>query len=221
MARFKKRNKFRWFKSHGESGDVNDTEIQEELPILRALYSSFSLRDRFNADEFGLCYRMTPRTTIGPSRLLGRKKRKDRITFLACANADGSERLRPLVIGPSRNPRCFNRRSACELGFHYRHNKKAWMTRLLFFEWFREFDTHISMWPGRHDLLLLDNCAAHGQPSLLPTLLNIQVLFLPKNMTSRLQPMDGGVIASVKRKYHQFVARKAVDQIDSGNENSL
>ena len=66
-----------------------------------------------------------------------------------------------------------------------------------------------------------NNFAAHGQPSLLPTLLNIQVLFLPKNTTSRLQPMDGGVIACLKRKYHQFVTRKAVDQIDSGNENSL
>ena len=66
LSRVKKRKKFRWFKSHAGSGDVHDTEIQEGLPILCAQCSVFNVRDRFYLDELGLCYRMTPCTTIGP-----------------------------------------------------------------------------------------------------------------------------------------------------------
>ena len=200
----KGRKKFKWYKSHGESGDECECLIQEELPILRTLLSVYDDRDIFNADEFGLCYRMESDTTIGPKRLLGKKKRKDRITVLASANADGSERVTPLVVGPSRSPRSFSGKTAAELGFYYRHNKKSWMTRLVFFEWLQVFDVYISQTPGRRVILLLDNCTAHGQPEILVTLQNVHVIFLPKNTTSRLQPMDAGIIASVKRRYRQY-----------------
>ena len=219
LVRFKRRNNFKCYKSHGESGNVSESEIENELPILKTLLSAYNPCDRFNADEFGLFYRMAPVTTIGPHRMEGRKKKKERITFLSCANADGSERVTPLAIGPSRNPRCFNGQNPTELAFYYRHNKKAWMTRLLFFEWLKNFDYYVSLTPGRRVILLLDNCSAHGRPDLLPLLSHVHVLYLPKNTTSRLQPLDAGVIASVKQRYRRFLVRRAVDNIDSETED--
>ena len=109
LFKFKRRNHFKSYRCHGEEGAVDEEAIQRELPVLLQLLSSFCVNDVFNADEFALFYRQPPNTTIGPSRLRGRKKRKDRVTFLACCNGDGTVRLPPLVIGYSRHPRCFQR----------------------------------------------------------------------------------------------------------------
>ena len=63
----------------------------------------------FNADETGLFYRATPDGTLcfKNESLTGSKKAMDRITVLVCANMTGTEKKKLLVIGKSKNPRCF------------------------------------------------------------------------------------------------------------------
>ena len=39
LTRFKSRNSFKVYRSHGETGDVNETEITAKIPILRTLLS--------------------------------------------------------------------------------------------------------------------------------------------------------------------------------------
>ena len=52
-------------------------------------------------------------------------------------------------------------------------------------------------------LLLIDNCPAHPSTDLLSTDDGkITAVFLPKNTTSILQPLDGGLIGMLKKKYH-------------------
>ena len=60
----------------------------------------------------------------------GSKKAKERITALLACSAVG-EKLTPLVIGRSANPRCFRGVTAC-LPVTYAANKKASMTSDLF-----------------------------------------------------------------------------------------
>ena len=207
------------YRSHGESGDVDFNRITTELPILQILLSAFSRKDLFNADEFGLCFKQSPTTTIGPKRLPGRKNKYDRISFLVCTNADGSERMRPMVIGRSKKPRCFGQFLPSEYGFYNRNNKKAWMNKLLFFEWLFCFDACIGSSTGRRAILLIDNCSGHGDISTIPELYHVHVLFLPKNTTSVLQPLEAGVIAAVKKEYRKQFSTRAVDLIESGITN--
>ena len=87
----------------------------------------YSINDRWNADEFGLFYSMAPNTTLGPARLAGRKKQKDRMTFLACVNADGMEKFPLMTIGKSARPRCFQGREPNELLIDYHYSPKAWI----------------------------------------------------------------------------------------------
>lgn len=47
--------------------------------------------------------------------------------------------------------------------------------------------------------LLLDNCPAHPPGHQLVT----SVVYLPKNTTSKIQPMDGGIIAAFKTQYRK------------------
>ena len=221
LARFKKRNRFRRYRSHGESADVDHAAAESELPLLRTLLAAFALKNQFNCDEFSLCYKQAPTTTIGPGRLPGHKKSKDRLTFLACVNADGSERIAPLVIGHAKKPRCFHGQEGWELGFDYHKAKRAWMNRTIFFRWLFRFDSYIGRIPGRRAILILDNCSAHGTVEYLPDLLNVHVLFLPKNTTALLQPLDSGVIASLKKRFKKQQTQRAIDLIELGHTQKL
>jgi len=53
----------------------------------------------------------------------GGKKSKQRLTVLLGANADGRDKLRPLIIGKFKKPRCFKNIKNFPTG--YEANKKA------------------------------------------------------------------------------------------------
>lgn len=165
-------------------------------------------------------YKAAPTTTIVPKRLPGRKKRKERITFLVCANSDGSLRVAPLAVGKSQKPRCFQGREGWEYGFNYVSSKEAWMNHLIFFQWLHHFDYYISLTTGRRAVLLLDNCSSHGEVETIPDLLHVFVLFLPKNTTSRLQTFHAGVISSLEKRYTRMRIQKAINLIELGNTDT-
>ena len=51
---------------------------------------------------------------------------------------------------------------------------------------------------NRHVLLLLDNFSGHCV-EYSPT--NIELIFLPPNSTSKVQPLDGGIIKAFKAHF--------------------
>ena len=100
----------------------------------------------------------------------------------------GTSKLKPLVLGKLKNPRCF--RGIKHIPVHYRANKKAWLTGDLWEEWIRKVDKSMRNL-GRHILLLIDNCPAHKN---VHDLTNVKVQYLPPNTTTVLQPCDQGII---------------------------
>jgi hypothetical protein len=77
---------------------------------------------------------MAPDSGLAFEKKHGVAQKKDRLTYAFTTNSDGSEKLRPFVIGKSRRPRSFGKKDGEDLGFYYRHNKKAWMTGDLYTE---------------------------------------------------------------------------------------
>ena len=106
------------------------------------------------------------------------------------------EKLKPLVIGRSENPRAFKNMNKCKLPATYRWNKKAWMTSSLFEEYLNDLN-HKMKKSNRSILLLLDNATPHVD---LP-LSNVKLVFYPPNCTSHIQPLDQGIIRSFKAYY--------------------
>ena len=88
--------------------------------------------------------------------------------------------------------------------------KKSWMDSQTFEEWVHKLDQTFPV-EGKKIALLIDNCPAH--PSV-PDLTNVQLVFLPPNTTSVLQPMDQGVITSLKAHYWGRVIHRLCRALD-------
>lgn len=154
----------------------------------------------YNSDEFGLFFKALPKKTLNlkDEKCTGGKHSKIRITGLAAANMNG-DKLPMIVIGKSQKPRCF--KHIRKLPCRYRGQNKSWMDSALFEEWVRELD-HKFDTENRIVALIIDNCTAHLDIGGLKA---IDLFFLPPNTTSVLQPMDQGVIRSLKAKYRTKV----------------
>lgn len=83
------------------------------------------------------------------------------------------------------------------------------MTGSLFNDWLVRFDRHFKM-QGRQVPLLIDNCSGKCSKETLPELTNSEILFLPPNITSKLQPCDAGIIDAMKVSYRSFQLEKSI-----------
>lgn len=148
LFQLKKCDAFKAYKRHREDSDADESAIATHLPIYCRLLSAYRPNDILNADEFGLFYSKELSITTVPAHLRGRKKRKDRITFLLCGNADRTERIPPLVLGTARRLRRSRRKEGQEFLFDYQHSRKAWMNRDILTDWLMCFAEYIRSTPG-------------------------------------------------------------------------
>ncbi|GFV83015.1 tigger transposable element-derived protein 6 [Trichonephila clavipes] len=122
---------------------------------------------------------------------------------------DGSEKITPLVIGKSTKPRCF--KGINSFPTKYRSNRKVWMTTELFNEWLVSLNSDMKR-EKRHILLFLDNCTVHNNA---PPLSNAKLQFFPPNSTSKLQPLDQGIIHNFKTFYRREVVKSVLDNLEN------
>ena len=171
----------------------------------------FNLDQIFNCDETGLNFRLLPDSTLATAfekSADGRKKSKERVTVNACANASGTIKLPLQLIGKAKRPRCFQRVNMDLLPVQYSAQKSAWMNTDIFLEWFQDsFVPYVrkeltSLGLENKAVLVLDNCPAHPDAEyLVSDDGKIIALYLPPNVTSLIQPMDQGVLVTLKRHY--------------------
>ncbi len=112
----------------------------------------------------------------------------------------------PLVIGKFLKSRYFKNINLNNLPIIYQNNSKAWMLSTLFQEWLQEFDNIVGQkHRGQRVLLLIDNYSSYKLENLI--LSYVDVYFLPPNTTSKLQPMDVGIIMTFKKHYRCYHIR--------------
>ncbi|XP_056648741.1 jerky protein homolog-like [Diorhabda sublineata] len=144
----------------------------------------------------------------------GHKSSKERLTVMICSNASGTHKLKLTVIGKAKKPRSFKGTDVKRLPCNYYSHPKAWMNQAIFKEWFfQDFVPSVKKFQEENGLpkkavLLLDNAPSHPSESTLKTEDGlIFVTYLPPNVTSLIQPMDQGVISSLKRRYKKIFLR--------------
>lgn len=185
----------------GESASVGEVICKEWKEKLLELTENYDPRNIFNADETELFFKCLPNRTLcfRNEKYHGGKSSKERVTLLFAANMDGSEKLKPLMVGKSAKPRCF--KNIKSFPMTYRSNEKAWITTGLFSDWLCVLDSDMKG-QKRQILMFVDNCSAHSK---VLHLTNIKVEFLSSNTRSKLQPLDPGIIQNFKVKYRREV----------------
>ncbi|XP_042225918.1 tigger transposable element-derived protein 1-like [Homarus americanus] len=204
----------------GEAANADMVAVREFPKLLLKIIDEvlYIPEQVFNVDETGLYWKkMLDRTYIAKEEktMPGFKALKDRITLLLGGNAAGDCKLKPLLAYHSENPRALKGVIKASIPVVW----KAWMTQVLFKDWFfHNFLPDVENYCNNKNLpfkilLVLDN--APGHPSFLDDFhVNIKVVYLPPNTTSVLQPMDQGVIASFKAYYLQRTFTQAVKETE-------
>ena len=129
---------------------------------------------------------------------------------MLCTNFDGSEKLKPMLIGRYKSPRSFKNFNYNKF-IDYAYNKSCWMNSKIFNEWLSKFNIKMTC-EKRKILLLLDNCPAHT-PSRHYS--NIELMFLPPNSSGYIQPLDQGIIASFKSYFNCYKLNFVTELVES------
>lgn len=209
LDNFKKRKGIRLLAVCGEKLSANAAAVNPFILKFQNKVAELGLckEQIYNADETGLFYRMIPRKIFVSSQekvAAGLKIAKERISILLCANAAGTHKITPLIIGKAKNPRCMkNFNSPVE----YTNSKNAWMTGFIFRHWFQNsFVKQVREHMIENNLhqkaiLLVDNCSSHPADLVASEDGQIIIMFFPPNVTSLLQPMDQNPIHVTKLLY--------------------
>ena len=120
------------------------------------------------------------------------------------------EKLKPLVIGKAKNPRCFKNINIDNLPVYWESSKKAWITGYVFLQWIKKVN-QVMKSQKRKILLFLDNATSHSNSLKLS---NVTLRFLPPNTTSKLQPLDLGIIRAFKARYRKHMLKHLIAKID-------
>lgn len=211
LHRWQKREGIQLRKIHGEAASANEGNANEYVSeILPELISSYDASQIFNADESGLFFRALPKTTLNRKgcQVKGYKTSKDRLTLLFICNASGDYK-KVVVIGKPKNPRCFRNKT---LPLKYYSQNKAWMTKAIWENVLISLNKDMKS-QNRNIILFVDNAACHKVDIVLT---NVIVEFLPANTTSRIQPLDQGIIHCFKSYYRQNIIRKQISHVERG-----
>ncbi|XP_069110032.1 tigger transposable element-derived protein 6-like [Argopecten irradians] len=198
LDKFKTRHSIKAFKVSGESAGIDDKLVEDYTQQLPEICDGYSTSDIFNCDETGLYFRVLPDKTLSQkgSSSKGVKNSKERLTVMFACSATG-EKLKPLVIGKAKQPRCFRNLKSSKMPVTWSHNRKAWMDSYIFGEWIKDVDRQMKR-EKRNILMFLDNATSHAKDIKLD---NVKLKFLPANCTSHLQPLDQGIIRAFKARY--------------------
>ena len=183
---------------------------QTHLPTI---LSRYNLQDIFNTDEFGLFFQVLPNRTLElkGEKCTDGKHSQVRLTGMSAISATG-EKLPLLVIGKSQNSRCF--KNVKSLPCMCKAQEKSWMDSEIFTEWIKQLDRKF-LAQNRKVAFIVDNCPAHPH---VPDLTAIDLIFLPPNSTSITQPMDQGVIRSLKAKNRVKAISRYISTMESNKE---
>ncbi|XP_032090894.1 histone-lysine N-methyltransferase SETD2 isoform X2 [Thamnophis elegans] len=151
---------------------------------------------------------------------LRRETFPDRITLLMGGNVAGFK-LKPFLIHKSEDPCAFQKDT---LPVHYQSNRNIWMTHALFKYWLMTYfvpqvKDYCSQARIPFKILLIFD-SAPGHPSHLDDLqADVKVVYLPRNTSPLLHPMDQGAIAVFKAYYLREVLTEAVAATEKGKVN--
>ena len=183
---------------HGESGDADADGVAQAISQLPILLSNYEPEDVYNMDEIGLYFRAHPNKTLAQGRVKGRTLKNEIVTITLATNSNGTDKLKLLVIYTSKQPRCFGRWQPYEY-LRWHSNKIAWMKGDIFEAWILQLNNQFKI-QNQKMIMILDNASSHVVSFAKVGKFRGFSTFV----TSKVQPLDQGIITSFKIPYKNF-----------------
>lgn len=183
-----------------EADDQSDEKLKQWRKKLPVLIWGYKPQDLYNCGESGLFFRALPSRTLleKDEACMEGKYAKERLTVFLCCNMDG-DMEKPLVISSVQTSKCFKNIDISSLPVTWEFEKRSWTTSYIFKEWLNGFNTRLKK-ENRNILLFLDG-------EIYPTkieLSNIKLQYFPCDRIDETQPLDQGIIFSVKMHYRML-----------------
>ena len=160
----------RW-KTCGDGGGINEDEIPSMPADVPKELEDFTAHDSFHCDELALQCNLLPENTISRCQeVRGIKKNKPWIPVFLVTNADGSEKLDPIVNCRAKTAQEFRdaKINPNNLPVVYHYNKKALMlSGIIWYEYLTKLNQQMAA-QNRYIALITDNCPSHPPPENPP-----------------------------------------------------
>ena len=190
-------------------------------------------------DETGLFYRQLPTRSLSSMDISCGKTNKDCVTATLCCNADGTHKIDVAIIGQYARPRPLKNLVpkattagpqydvANVAGSMYMYALNAWQCSATFNTWLKHFNDRVSV---RHHpnsvFLLMDNSSTHNFPPDAQERVwaeclrgcvwkKVNIVFLPPNVTSHVQPLDQGIICAYKAAFRKRLVMCVFESIET------
>ncbi|XP_034963264.1 tigger transposable element-derived protein 1-like isoform X1 [Zootoca vivipara] len=215
------RNRFNLKNGHSP-GDAAPASKQAAKPYSKQLKKlieekGYLPEQVFNAGETGLFWKKMPsRTYISKAE---RQAAQDRVMLLLCCNAAG-HLIKPGLLCGSANPRALKGKDKHLLPVFWQSSKKAWVTAAIFLDWFhRCFVPEVKRYLEEKGidfkvLLIVDDAPGHPEGVRFGHS-DVEVVFLPHNTTSVIQPLDQGIVRCFKAKYASLMFSRVCNAMDA------
>lgn len=214
---------YKWITNFLAKMDVNISSMDEQTPRppkvwtfeersqLKEYFRKVPARDIFTLDETFLAYNLPLDYAQYEASQMQRKI--EVATVMLCCNLDGSEKLKPLVVGKYNSYRSFRNyfpeepqdpvsqsllggKMARRFGISYHSNRKSWLTSNLFHDWLARWDKRLVA-DSRKIWIVLDDSCSHRIINL--HLKNIKLVYTSAN--SKFLPFNWGVLDEFKTRY--------------------
>ena len=125
LERWKRRYNVQKVAVSGESGDVSGVTVSAWKERLPEILRGYDKKNLYNLDETGCFWKALPQQGFAEKgkQCRGGKKSKRRFTIAFMVNAAG-EKVKPVVIWKSANPRCFRGFDKRQLPVKYYDQKR-------------------------------------------------------------------------------------------------
>ncbi|CAI4058086.1 Pdc2p SKDI_04G3100 [Saccharomyces kudriavzevii IFO 1802] len=214
---------YKWISNFLSKMDVNISVLDEELPktpkvwtfeerdVLKAYFAKIPSKDLFTLDEAFLSYNLP--LDYAQYEASSIQRRIEVATVMLCSNLDGSEKLKPVVVGKYDSYKSFRNyfpnepkdpvsqsmlgsKMAKKFDISYHSNRKAWLTSNLFHNWLVRWDKRLVA-VNRKIWIVLDDSCCHRIINL--RLQNIKLVYTSSN--SKFLPFNWGVWDEFKTRY--------------------
>ncbi|CAG61619.1 uncharacterized protein GVI51_K09889 [Nakaseomyces glabratus] len=214
---------YKWITNFLAKMDVNISALDEELPktpkvwtfeersALKDLFAKVPPKDLFTLDETFIAYNLPlDYAQYEASRI---QRKIEVATVMLCSNLDGSEKIKPMVVGRYNSYKSFRnyfpsepidpvsqsmlgQKMAEKFNVTYHSNRKSWLTSNLFHNWLAQWDKRLGAY-NRKIWIVLDDSCSHRIVNV--HLKNINLVYTSAN--SRFLPFNWGVLDEFKTRY--------------------